>query len=70
MSPHDKLMQAQRWRGDIARLATTAIKKVVTKTPTCRIPRERHGTRGVLLSAVYYSVETALWRFKPSWILR
>jgi hypothetical protein len=36
------------------------MKKVVTKTPNRGIPRERHGTRGVLLSTVYYSVKTAL----------
>jgi hypothetical protein len=48
MSPHDKPMQVQREREDIARLATTEIKKVVTKTPNRRILRERHGNRGVL----------------------
>jgi len=51
-------MQVQREREDIARFATTEIKKVVTKTPNRRIPRERHGNRGVLLSGVYYSVKT------------
>jgi hypothetical protein len=61
MSPHDNPMQVQRGRGDIAQLATSAIKAVHGHQHTkCHFHKKRYGTRGVLLSAVYYSVKTSL----------